>query len=230
MSGSRSDKRLLRTVRKWDTVTNGAPAAKPLVPAAPRQQVVWATLLCDGLAALSVVNHSVRMARRRIYDDDLYAHFVTFSCFHRRRHLDTDQAKRIVLAELNTQLRVQHAKCIGFVVMPDHVHSIVWFPKPNQLSHFMKQWKQQSSIKIKEFIQQKLPSFAATFDESNPCWQPRYYPFHIYSQEKLIEKLGYMHMNPVRAGLVERAIDWPWSSARWYECGTSVGVPLSWIE
>ncbi len=38
-----------------------------------------------------------------------------------------------------------------------------------------------------------------------------------------------MHLNPVRAGLVEKATDWVWSSARYFEHGKSVGVPLEWI-
>ena len=33
-----------------------------------------------------------------------------------------------------------------------------------------------------------------------------------------------------RAGLVDRTVDWPWSSARWYEEGRSVGVPVGWVE
>jgi putative transposase len=38
-----------------------------------------------------------------------------------------------------------------------------------------------------------------------------------------------MHLNPVRAGLVQRAVDWRYSSARYYELGRSVGVPLEWM-
>jgi hypothetical protein len=48
-------------------------------------------------------------------------------------------------------------------------------------------------------------------------WQPGYYSFEIYETRKLEEKLTYMHLNPVRAGLVEKAVDWKWSSARAYE-------------
>ena len=61
-------------------------------------------------------------------------------------------------------------------------------------------------------------------------WQPKYYSFEIYGQAKLLEKLKYIHENPVRHGLVEQAIDWKWSSARWYEWRSSVGVPIEWIE
>ena len=39
-----------------------------------------------------------------------------------------------------------------------------------------------------------------------------------------------MHANPVRAGLVKKAVDWSWSSARWYLQKRSVGVPLKWID
>ena len=37
-----------------------------------------------------------------------------------------------------------------------------------------------------------------------------------------------MHMNPVRAGLVEKAVDWKWSSARWYDDRNPVGLPIRW--
>ncbi len=39
-----------------------------------------------------------------------------------------------------------------------------------------------------------------------------------------------MHQNPVRAGLVGRPADWPWSSAGHYETGRSVGVPVAWLS
>ena len=85
------------------------------------------------------------MAKRRIYDAELHAQFVTFSCFHRRRLLDHDRAKKIVISHLASELHRTGATCCGFVVMPDHVHAIVWFPELGCLSDFMKQWKQRSS-------------------------------------------------------------------------------------
>jgi len=44
------------------------------------------------------------------------------------------------------------------------------------------------------------------------------------------EKRDDMHANPVRAGLVAEAVDWPWSSARWYRQHKSVGVPMTWVQ
>ncbi len=61
------------------------------------------------------------MNSRKIFDQELYAHFIRFSCYRRRRLLDHDQPKRILLGMLGDQLRRQSATCVGFVVMPDHV-------------------------------------------------------------------------------------------------------------
>lgn len=170
------------------------------------------------------------MRHRRIYDVEYRAHFVTFSCYKRRRLLDCDQAKRIVLGALNAQLSRLVGRCVGFVIMPDHVHAILWFAKPGELSEAMKQWKRMSSIRIKELGEGILRRYWSHIDSSDPVWQARFYAFHLSTERKIAEKLEYMHLNPVRAGLAERASDWRWSSARWYEHRRSVGVPIHWLD
>jgi len=47
-------------------------------------------------------------------------------------------------------------------------------------------------------------------------WQARFYDFNVWTEEKRIEKLRYIHRNPVKRGLVRSAEQWPWSSFRWY--------------
>jgi putative transposase len=168
--------------------------------------------------------------QRRILDSELYAHFITFSCYRRRQALDEDQAKRIVLGVLNTKLREFDATCCGFVLMPEHVHIVVWFPKPKQLSRFMHGWKRESSRALKAWYRQHRPKYYEASQMAKRFWQAKYYPFEIYTQEKLREKVEYMHKNPVDRGLVERAVDYRWSSARYWLLGRSVGVPLGWIE
>ena len=94
----------------------------------------------------------------------------------------------------------------------------------------MQQWKGRSSSRIKEFLFQFLPEYGAKFSVKDPIWQVRFYSFEIYSTEKIEEKLNYMHMNPVRAGLVETPTEWRWSSARWYAERRTVGVPIQWVD
>ena len=86
------------------------------------------------------------MVTKRTFDREGHAHVVTFSCDRRRRLLDHDRAEWVVLGVLNTQLRRQDGRCAGFVVMPDHVHAIVWFPSPDQIRPFMTQGKPRSSV------------------------------------------------------------------------------------
>jgi putative transposase len=87
-----------------------------------------------------------------------------------------------------------------------------------------------SSFAIRAWYAEHAANYFADFGAGERIWQPKYYAFHIYSQKKLQEKLIYTHENPVRAGLVRRAIDWRWSSARWYQDRRSVGVPVTWID
>ena len=61
------------------------------------------------------------MSERKIYDDEQHAQFITFSCYKRRKLLETDQAKRIVIGTLGSQLKTHDGLCVGFVIMPEHV-------------------------------------------------------------------------------------------------------------
>ncbi|MCA9075506.1 MAG: transposase [Planctomycetaceae bacterium] len=167
------------------------------------------------------------MVKRRVYDSERHAHFVTFSCYRRRTLLQHDQAKRIVIGHLGARLTKRNGLCIGFVIMPDHVHTLVWFPEVGQLSRFMNEWKSQSSAAIRKLYESQFPQYWSQV-ERTAVWQPRYYGFNVFSREKLEEKLTYMHLNPVRAGFVEKAVEWPYSSARWYEQHKSVGLPIRW--
>jgi len=57
-------------------------------------------------------------------------------------------------------------------------------------------------------------------------WQRRYYDFNVWSEEKRVEKLRYMHRNPVTRGLVTKPEDWLWSSYRHYATGQTGVVEI----
>jgi putative transposase len=212
-------KRLLKLGRRWPRLLATWGEARRYLYCAGLHQRVYAKRIAGSMAD-----------RRRTYDDELYVHFVTFSVYRRRRLLDHDHPKRIVLGVLNEQLEILPAKCLGFVLMPDHVHALVWFPQPGQLRKFVHEWKRLSSYYVRQWYRTTAPNYVREFGEGVRFWQPKYYAFEIERREKLEEKLNYIHLNPVRTGLVARAVDWPWSSARWYEQRRSVGVKLEWIE
>src|SRR5258707_15201909 len=56
-------------------------------------------------------------------------------------------------------------------------------------------------------------------DYEERVWQRRFYDFNVWSARKRIEKLRYMHRNPVKRGLVESPEQWRWSGYRFYLVG-----------
>src|SRR5256884_9060235 len=57
-------------------------------------------------------------------------------------------------------------------------------------------------------------------------WQARFYDFNVWTERKRIEKLRYIHRNPVKRGLVESPEQWAWSSFRHYISGVEGMVEI----
>jgi len=140
------------------------------------------------------------------YQDSGVFHFVTFSCYRRQPLLGIAVAYRVFERELEA-VRVRYGLVVsGYVLMPEHVHLLVGEPQKASLSVALQVLKQLTSRKLKK------PG-AAQF------WQRRYYDFNVHEEEKRVEKLRYMHRNPVKRGLVDRPEQWQWSSFRHYATG-----------
>ena len=142
--------------------------------------------------------------------------------------------QRIFVEEL-AQLRSEmDFLLIGWVLMPDHFHLLIK-PEPAGItSQFMQEFKKRTAQRIlatltenqrhpwcgKMLARLRLPP-TVHGDSRFRVWQRRYYPFGVYSEKKRLEKLTYMHNNPVKQGLVSSPDQWPWSSFRFYYLGDS---------
>jgi putative transposase len=73
---------------------------------------------------------------------------------------------------------------------------------------------------------QALKISVSRLSRERPFWQARYYDFNVFTARKRIEKLRYIHRNPVKRGLVSAPEDWPWSSYRHYLTGEAGRVTL----
>ena len=104
----------------------------------------------------------------------------------------------------------------GYVVMPEHVHLLLNEPGRCDLSTAIKALKQSVSRRALR----RLPMTAGQAElfpgavAPPRFWQPRFYDFNVWTAKKRIEKLRYMHRNPVKRGLVARPELWHWSSFR----------------
>lgn len=132
-------------------------------------------------------------------------HFVTFSCFHRLPLLEAPGARETFEATLE-QTRTRHqARVYAYVLMPEHVHLLLNEPPRILLAQFLKALKQSTSRKLR--------------GTRKKFWQERYYDSNVYGSKERSEVIRYIHRNPVKRGLVEKAEDWPWSSFRHYQTG-----------
>ena len=100
----------------------------------------------------------------------------------------------------------------AYVVMPEHVHVLLSEPDRQTLADALKSLKQGVSRRL--------------IENAEHFWQKRYYDFNIRDYPQFMEKLRYIHRNPVRAELCERPEDWAWSSFRHYATGCEGTVEI----
>lgn len=143
-------------------------------------------------------------------------HFITFCCYQRRRLLVTSRARDIALQVLREVRARYDFALIGYVFMPDHVHLLISEPPAVPPSTAMQVFKQRVSRRMRG--KKRRPSsqlrlgFYEAAERELRFWQRRYFDFNVYSRAKVIEKLHYMHANPVKEKLVMHPGDWPWSN------------------
>jgi putative transposase len=137
-------------------------------------------------------------------------HFLTFSCYRRLPYLGTAAARDLFEQALERMRRRYVFVVAGYVVMPEHVHLLVSEPRTGLLSRAVQALKLSVTVRRTE----------------RPFWQARYYDFNVPTHEKHVEKLKYMHRNPVVRGLVAKPEGWAWSSYRHYQTGEAGVVEL----
>jgi putative transposase len=146
------------------------------------------------------------------YQTEGHEHFLTFSCYRRLSYLLEDHA-RIVFEEALESLRQKHRFYLfGYVLMPEHVHLLLTEPQHRPLATTLSVLKGETSKLLK--------------GNRPHLWQTRYYDFNVLSQQKRVEKLRYLHRNPVVRGLVAQPEDWLWSSYRHYLTGEQGRVEI----
>jgi putative transposase len=131
------------------------------------------------------------------YQQSKQSHFVTFSCYHRLPHL-RDERLRDLFVECLERMRCNYRfRVYAYVVMPEHVHLLVSEPEGEVLA------KAIQALKIS--VARRAMSYRAECDAA--FWQKRYYDHNVRTHESFVEKLRYIHRNPVKRGLVEKPED-----------------------
>ena len=132
---------------------------------------------------------------------DKHPIFVTFTTYH-RWHLPP-QARRIVL-ECSLQEHEHSIDLHASVIMPDPVHLIFTPLRDSEgwlfcLPEIMRLIKGRSAHRVNQLL-----------GRTGPLWQDEFFDHVLRGNESLAQKVGYVCENPVRAGLVSAASEYPW--------------------
>ena len=129
------------------------------------------------------------------YDPPLY--FITICTIHRRKITNLGAAYRAFEAYIR-RARDEFGVAVGrYVMMPDNVHFFVRGSDDFNLAQWVNRLKRAISVLL-----------GAT--KKRPLWQPGFFDHLLRNDESYNQKWEYVRENPVRAGLVSRAGDWPY--------------------
>ena len=159
------------------------------------------------------------------YHEPGHLHELTFSCYRRMPLLTNDSWRAMLARCIEAAGEEASMHLVGFVFMPEHVHLIVYPTVPNpSISVYLARIKQPFSKQIKAVLTQNASRLLAklTVQErpGKACfrfWQEGPgFDRNLFTPEAIAFSLEYVHNNPVKRGLCRRAVDWKWSSARYY--------------
>jgi putative transposase len=159
-----------------------------------------------------------------------YLHFLTTSCYQRRALLGTPENRDLFLEVMERVRRRRSFVVVGYVVMPEHVHLLFSEPERRDPSVVMNVPKQSFARQLLNRCRagvdpRQSPLWKIPLTEGH-VWQHRFYDFVVFTEKKRVEKLRYMHRNPVcpgssaGAGTVELE---QLPSLRFGRAGTSAG-------
>ena len=133
--------------------------------------------------------------------------FVTTTVFEWKPVLTQDNVCDIIIKELRTTQSLFQMSIISYVIMPSHIHLLLGFQNISELSKYFQTFKSITSRQIKQLRLKDL------IENDYKLWKPRFDDLIVSSDKQFKVKMEYIHNNPVKAGLVQRAEDWLYSSA-----------------
>jgi putative transposase len=164
-----------------------------------------------------------RKLRKRV-DEPGQARELTFSCYKRFKFLDYDRTRQWLIDDLSEARKTFPFDLWAYVIMPEHVHLLIYPRESNvKASIVVGKIKEQVARKAIQYLRENAPGWLdrISVQEGDRLryrfWQPGGgYDRNVVELSTVQKMIEYIHMNPVRRGLVERPEDWPWSSAPWY--------------
>jgi putative transposase len=130
-----------------------------------------------------------------------HLHFIPCSCYRRLPFLGTARSRDRFLSILEQTRQDYRFVVVGYVVMPEHIHLLLTEPEVGTPSTVMQVLKQRAASALLPKLKRSNPRQANLFggeSRRRAFWQARFYDFNVWTTKKRVEKLRYMHRNPVK--------------------------------
>ncbi len=158
---------------------------------------------------------------------DTPAPFITIVAKDRLPVFQNDAINSVTCKAIDEARQSHGFLLFAYVIMPDHMHLLT--DQPDQPSNLLRYIKGTIAHRVIDYLKEnnylssleKLQHEQWKRNHRYSLWQQEKNVFSVISESVFMQKVNYIHQNPVRAGLAERAIDYRWSSARiWQRCET----------
>jgi REP element-mobilizing transposase RayT len=162
-------------------------------------------------------------SRYKIYEPT-HPHFITCTILHWIPIFTNQESVNIVLDSLKFLQKSDNLKIYSYVILENHLHMII---SSDDISKTLKKFKSFTAREIVKLLQEKniktildqlaFYKKAHKKDTQYQVWQEGNQPKLIKDDKMMIERIKYIHNNPVKRGYVDEPIHWRYSSARDYE-------------
>ena len=170
------------------------------------------------------------------FSENNFCLFLTFSTFNRIDIFNHEQPRKVFYESLKFCQRTKSLILHAYVIKPDHIHMLVSDNDgdANRLRKTINSLRNFTGRNILKTIDTLLPQYKdrnitdGIGDLKRMFWIPGWHPVMIASEKFYYQKMNYIHNNPVQAGLVSKAEDWPHSSffCLYHDCPDSPMVNL----
>ena len=153
-----------------------------------------------------------------------YPQFFTATNLEWKKALDNDEHKDIIIRSLRFLVENKRVIIYAFVIMPNHIHLVWQIQAGQQKQNVQRDFLKFTAQRIKDRMEKSSPALLSEFlvnakDRKYQLWERNPLSVELWTEQVMMEKIRYIHENPVRAGLCSYPYTYKYSSALFYNNG-----------
>jgi len=166
------------------------------------------------------------------YYPDNHVYFITSTVNERISLFKNQDVAKILLNNLDISKEKYGFKLLGYVIMPEHWHFLLYFAKGKNCLSFIRDYKRYTSVIISTYLKINEIGLLGKFAMPSKSkvkysiWKEQARVLPLDDPKKVKQKLDYIHNNPVKRGLVKHPNDYLLSSASFYYNGKYTGPAI----